>query len=155
MTEIRSPRSKTLAAWLALTLGVWGVHRLYLHGSSDRWAWAHPLPTAAGLLGVVRLREIGQDDALGSLLAPLLGLMIAVAALAAIVCALTPDEQWDVRYNGGQAVNSTGWGPVLAAVAALLIGGAAFMGSIAYGGQKFFEWQLGDSRAQNSMRPTP
>ena len=155
MTEARAPRSKTLAAWLALTLGVWGIHRLYLHGLSDRWAWAHVPPTAAGLLGVLRLRELGQDDALSSLLAPAMGLMIAVAALATLVFALTPDEKWDARYNGGHAVNTTGWSPVLAAIAALMIGGAALMGSIAYGGQKFFEWQLESSRAQNSMWPTP
>jgi hypothetical protein len=37
---------------------------------------------------------------------------------------------------------ATGWGPVLAAIAALLVGGAVLMGTIAFSGQRFFEWQF-------------
>ena len=135
-------RSKTLAAWLTLTLGALGLHRLYLHGRRDRLAWAYPLPTLLGLAGVQRLRALGQDDMLAWLLIPLLGLMLSLASLTAIVYALTPDEKWDARHNPGQPVQATGWGPVLAAILALLLGGAAFMGTMAYGGQKFFEWQM-------------
>ena len=142
-------RSKTAAAWLALLLGTLGVHRLYLHGPRDPFAWLHPLPTAAGLLGVWRLRTLGQDDPLAWLLIPLLGLMISVAMLCAIVYALTPDEKWDARHNPGRTVTATGWGAVLAAMAALLIGGTVLMGTVAYGGQKFFEWQL----ARNPTAP--
>ena len=135
-------RSKTVAAWLALLLGTLGLHRLYLHGLGDAKAWLHLPPTALGLLGVQRLRTLGQDDRLAWLLIPLLGLMISMAMLCAIVYALTPDEKWDARHNAGHAVMVTGWGPVLAAIAALLIGGAVLMGTAAYGGQKFFEWQF-------------
>ena len=155
MTEVRNYRSKTLAAWLALTLGTLGVHRLYLHGASDRWAWLHPLPTATGLLGVVRMRTLGQDDHLAWALIPLLGLMITLAMLVAIVYALTPDEKWDALRNPGHAVVATGWGPVLAAMAALLVGGAVLMGTIAFGGQKFFEWQLEAPRDQKTSRLSP
>ena len=135
-------RSKTWAAWLALTLGTLGVHRLYLYGLRDRWAWLHPLPSAAGLLGVVRARTLGQDDVLAWLLIPLLGLMISWAMLCAVIYALTPDERWDARHNPGRGVTPTRWGPILAAIAALLLGGTALMGTVAYGGQKFFEWQF-------------
>jgi len=135
-------RSKTLAAWLTLALGALGLHRLYLYGMRDRLFWAHPLPTLLGLLGVQRLRMLGQDDRLAWLLIPLLGLMLSLAMLTAIVYALTPDEKWDARHNPGQPVHGTGWGPVLAAIVALLLGGAVLIGTIAYGGQKFFEWQL-------------
>jgi hypothetical protein len=135
-------RSKTLAAWLALLLGALGLHRIYLHGTRDRLAWLHPLPTAAGLLGVERLLTLGQDDRLAWLLIPLLGLMISQAMLCAIVYALTPDEKWDARHNPSHPVHATGWGPVLAAIAALMIGGAVLMGTLTYGIQKFFEWQL-------------
>ena len=145
MLEPTQPRSKTVAAWLALLLGTLGVHRLYLHGPRDAIAWLHPLPTAAGLLGVWRLRTLGQDDPVAWMLIPLLGLMISIAMLCAIVYALTPDEKWDARYNPGQPVTATGWGAVLAAIAALLIGGTVLMGTVAYGGQKFFEWQLADT----------
>lgn len=156
MTTQTHYRSKTVAAWLALLLGTLGLHRMYLHGLGDRWAWLHPLPTAAGLLGVARLDTYGQDDRLAWMLVPLLGLMISVATLTAIVYALTPDSKWDGRHNPGHPGVATGWGPVLAAIAALLLGGAALMGTVAYGGQKFFEWQLeGAAHAQNSSRLTP
>ncbi len=135
-------RSKTLAAWLALLLGALGVHRLYLRGLRDKLAWCYPLPTALGALGLLRMRTLGQDDQLGWLLLPLLGMMISVGMLAAIVHALTPDETWDARHNPGHAVRPTGWGAVLAAVTALLVGGTVLMGTIAFSGQKFFEWQL-------------
>ena len=140
-------RSKTVAAWLALALGAVGAHRLYLYGIRDRLAWAHPLPTLLGLVGVQRLRSLGQDDRLAWLLIPLLGLMLSLAMLSAIVQALTPDEKWDARHNPGQPVRATGWGPVLAAILALLLGGAALMGTIAYGGQRVFEWQLSQPEA--------
>jgi hypothetical protein len=141
-TDIPRYRSKTIAAWLALVLGAFGVHRLYLHGQRDRLAWCFPLPTLVGLYGVLRMRALGQDDQLSCLLIPLLGLMVSVGMLAAIVHALTPDEKWDARHNPGHAVASTAWGPVMAAVMALFLGGTVLMGTIAFAGQKFFEWQL-------------
>ena len=145
-------RSKTQAAWLTLALGAFGVHRLYLYGLRDRLAWAFPPPTLLGLLGVQRLRALGQDDRLAWLLIPLLGLMLSLAMLTAIVQALTPDEKWDARHNPGQPVHATGWGPVLAAIVALLLGGAVLMGTLAYGGQKFFEWQLGPAVGRIQVR---
>jgi hypothetical protein len=137
-----SLRSKTVAAWLALLLGTLGMHRLYLHGPRDVLLWLHPLPTLAGLVGVARLLNLGQDDLWAWALIPLLGLMISVAMLSAIVYALTPDDRWDARHNAGRSSTPTGWAAVMAAVLALLLGGGVLMGTIAYGGQKFFEWQL-------------
>lgn len=152
-------RSKTLAAWLTLALGALGLHRLYLYGRRDRLFWAYPPPTLLGLLGVQRLRVLGQDDRLAWVLIPLLGLMLSLAMLTAIVYALTPDETWDARHNPGRPGHGTGWGPVLAAIAALLLGGAVLMGTIAYGGQRFFEWQLEPSsdavRGQDTSRARP
>ncbi len=136
-------RSKTLAAWLALLLGTLGLHRFYLHGLRDVPGWLHPLPTGLGLLGVQRLQSLGQDDYLAWLLIPVLGLMISQAMLTAIVYGLTPDEKWAARHNPGHPARPTAWGPVLAAMLALLLGGGVLMGTVAYGGQKFFEWQLG------------
>lgn len=155
MTENLHYRSKTLAAWLALVFGVLGLHRMYLYGLKDRWAWLHPLPSATGFIGVMRMRALGQDDQLAWLLIPFLGLMISVAMLTSIIYALTPDERWDQRHNPGHATTATGWGPVFAAVAALLLGGSTLMATIAFGGQKFFEWQLETERAQNSIHAKP
>jgi hypothetical protein len=135
-------RSKTIAAWLALTVGTLGLHRAYLYGKWDWQAWLFPLPTAVGLIGVARMRNLGQDDHLAWVLIPVLGLVISVAMLTSIVYALTPDEKWDTRHNPGQIGVATGWGPVLAAIASLLVGGAVLMGTIAFSGQRFFEWQL-------------
>jgi hypothetical protein len=133
-------RSKTLATWLAVLGGTVGLHRIYLNGARDWLAWAHLLPATLGLFGVLRLREMGQDDRLGWVLAPLLGLMIAQAMLHAIVYGLTSDEKWAARH--GQPLQPTGWGPVLGAVTALLLGATALMSSLAYGIQKLFESQL-------------
>ncbi|MDP1693893.1 MAG: NINE protein [Burkholderiaceae bacterium] len=140
-------KSKTLATWLALLGGSLGLHRLYLRGSRDALAWLHPLPTLAGLLGAWRVLEFGQDDRLSWLLLPLLGLMLAQAALCAIVYGLTPDARWDARHNPGAPVHATAWGPVLGVIAALMIGATALMATIAFSGQRYFEWQVEASRA--------
>lgn len=147
-------RSKTMAAWLALLLGALGVHRLYLNGLRDRLAWYHPLPTLVGLYGVLRMRAFGQDDQLSWLLIPLLGLMLSMGTLCAIVHALTPDEKWDARHNPGHAVTATAWGPVMAAITALLLGGTVLMGTIAFSGEKFFEWQLEPAPVQAPAKPS-
>lgn len=139
-------KSKTLATWLALIGGSVGVHRLYLHGWRDTFAWLHLLPTLAGLVGVQRTLALGHDDQLSWLLLPLLGLMLSQAALCAILYGLTPDEKWDARHNPLSPVHATRWGPVLGVIAALMIGATALMATIAYGGQRFFEWQVDEAR---------
>jgi hypothetical protein len=139
-------KSKTLATWLALIAGAFGVHRLYLHGPRDAWAWLHPWPTLAGLYGVQRVQSLGQDDHLSWLLLPLLGLMVAQACLFAIIYGLKPDEGWDAQRNPGQPVHATGWAPVLGVIAALAIGATALMATVAFGGQRYFEWQIEEGR---------
>lgn len=139
---MRPPRSKTLATWLAIVAGSLGLHRFYLYGWRDGVGWIYPWPTLLGLAGVQRMRAFGQDDPAAAVLIPLLGLSIAAAMLTAIVYALTPDERWAERHAPGQPPRRTGWAPVLGAVVALLIGASALMGTVAFSGQRFFEWQL-------------
>ena len=139
-------KSKTLATWIALLGGSLGLHRIYLHGWRDTLAWLHAVPTVAGLVGVYRALELGQDDRLAWLLLPLLGLMLAQAALCAIVYGLTPDERWDARHNPDGVVHATRWGPVLGVIAALMIGATALMATIAFSGQRYFEWQVEAAR---------
>jgi hypothetical protein len=141
-----APRSKTLAAWLAALLGGLGLHRFYLFGSRDLWAWLHPWPTLLGLYGVHRALRLGQDDALSWALIPVLGLMIAATMLTAIVYGLMPDERWDRRFNAGRRTKPSGWGAVLAAVVSLFVGATVLMATIAYGGQRFFEYQVEEAR---------
>jgi len=151
-------RSKTLAAWLAVLGGTLGLHSLYLKGPADALGWLHLVPTALGWAGVIRMRQFGQDDTAAWLLIPLLGLMIAWGMLCAILYGLTPDEKWDARHNPGLPGARTGWGPVLGVIAALMVGSAVLMGTVAFSIQKLFEWELdparqGGAAASTSTRP--
>lgn len=140
-------KSKTLAAWLALIAGGFGLHRFYLYGSRDPWAWLWPVPTLIGLYGVLRAYTLGQDDHLSWALVPLLGLALASAMLAGIVYGLTPDEQWNARYNANAGrQHLAGWGVVFALVLCLGIGATVLMATIAYGGQRYFEYQVEEGR---------
>lgn len=134
-------RSKTLATWLALGLGTFGVHRLYVHGFRDKLAWLHPWPSLAGLYGIHRMDTLGQDDRLAWVLMPCLGLMLSIAMLQGIVWGLTPDERWDATRNAGRRGPASGWGAVIGVVGCLMIGGACLMTTIAFSAQRYFESQ--------------
>lgn len=136
---IATYKSKALATWIAVIGGTLGLHRFYLRGFGDLLGWLHAVPTLAGLLGVLRMRALGQDDRLSWVLIPILGLMIAQAMLHAIVYGLTPDEKWNARHNPGQQGRATGWAPVFGVIVALLVGATVLMGTIAFSGEKFFE----------------
>jgi hypothetical protein len=168
MNSERSPyRSKTLATWLALLGGAFGVHRFYLRGLGDVLAWLHIVPTSLGLFGVQRLEMFGQDDPLVWMLLPVLGLMISQGMAHAIVYGLTADERWAARHNPDGPEISTAWGPILGVILAVMLGAGVLMSSIAYGVQKWFEWQLqpattmgpdagsGASRVQDFFSTTP
>jgi hypothetical protein len=151
---MKAPRSKSLATWLAVIGGTLGLHRFYLHGWRDLPGWLFPLPTLLGLAGVQRMRAFGQDDRVAWVLIPVLGLIISIAMLTAIVYGLTPDDKWAARHNPGQPPQPTGWTPVLGVIVALLLGASVLMGTVAFGMQHFFEWQLEAAAVQNSARPT-
>jgi hypothetical protein len=140
--KIARRKSKTVAAWLALLLGCFGIHRLYLYGWRDRLAWAYPWPTLAGLYGIQRMDLLGQDDRLSWLLIPMLGVMIVVATLSAIIYGLKSDEKWDAQHNPGLAPSENGWGAIIAVIASLLIGGTCLMATIAFSAQRYFESQV-------------
>lgn len=139
-------KHKTLAAWLALVGGALGWHRLYLYGWDDLWVWAHAIPTGLGLWGVDRVLTYGQDDKLSWLLLPLLGLSIATACLTAIVYALRTPEQWNQRHNPTESADApagrTNWLTIGALVFALMYGTVGLMASLAFGFQRYFEYQI-------------
>ena len=139
-------KSKTAATWIALVGGGLGLHRFYLHGSRDTWGWLWSAPTLLGLYGVLRAYTLGQDDQLSWLLVPLLGFALAGAMLAGIVYGLTPDEQWNARYNAGQREHQAGWPVVFAIVLCLGFGATVLMATIAYSGQRYFEYQVEEGR---------
>jgi hypothetical protein len=100
------------------------------------------------------MRQLGQDDQVAWILIPLLGLMITFSMLCAILYGLTPDEKWDALRNSGHAPVRTAWGPVLGVIAALLLGAAILMGTIAFSIQKLFEWNLAVSSSLDMNRPS-
>ena len=134
-------KSKTLATWIALIGGSFGLHRFYLHGLKDRWGWLFIAPTLVGLYGVQRMRELGGDDHLAWVLIPFLGLTLASAMLTALVLGLTPDEQWNARYNPSGPQHRTSWTTVIGIVLSLVIGAAVLMATLAFSGQRYFEYQ--------------
>lgn len=143
-------RSKTLAAWAALLGGPLGLHRLYLHGLRDPWWMLFPPPLLLGLWGLWRVSEYGQDDHLSWLLIPLGGLTVAVAMLQAILIGLMPDERWHARHNVAHPAPDTlpgsGWGAVIAVILSLLVGAGVLMATIAFSGQRYFEYQVEEAR---------
>lgn len=134
-------KSKGVAAWLALLLGSVGLHRFYLYGFGDRWAWLHPLPTLLALSGLRSIENIDSPQLTWAL--PLFGLMVAIGCMNAILVGLTPDERWNAKHNPQGPALTSRWAPVIATVAGVMIGGIALMASIAFSAQRYFEIALG------------
>jgi hypothetical protein len=145
-----APKNKTLATWLAALGGSMGLHRFYLRGLGDWIGWLHPIAAALGWWGVERVQELGQDDQLSWILIPFLGISIAAGCLTGIVYALADRAKWNGWFNPGldteATAGSTNWLTILALVLALLIGTTAFMGSLAFGIQRYFEYQIEEAR---------
>jgi len=137
-------KHKAVATWLALLVGVFGLHRFYLFGLKDRWAWLFPLPTLIGLAGVQRMNTLGQDDRLAWVLIPFLGFSLVAALLGGIVYGLMPDERWNERFNPGRPASRGGWAAVIGVVLCLLVGGTTLMATLAFSAQRYFESQATD-----------
>jgi hypothetical protein len=153
-TSKRFGVSKTLATWLAFVGGSIGLHRFYLFGFKDYWAWLYAVPTLVGVYGVQRVSTFGQDDRLAWILMPWLGLSLAGSMLTAIIYGLMPDDKWNARFNGGAEQRQTTWLTILGVAMALFVGAGFLMATIAFAGQRYFEYQADkDSAAQtNSTR---
>lgn len=139
-------KSKTLATWIAVAGGSLGLHRFYLHGFRDVWGWLYPVPTLLGLYGIERVRLYGLDDQLSWALIPFIGATVAVSMLMAIVYGLTSDDKWDARFNAGRPASHSGWGAVIGVMVALMVGAGVLMATIAFSGQRFFEYQVEEAR---------
>ena len=133
-------KSKTVATWLALIGGSLGLHRFYLFGARDMWAWLIMLPTFVGAYGIYRMRELGQDDMLAWLLIPLLGFALAASTLTAVIYGLHADERWNAKFNAS-APGTSGWQAIVGVMFALLIGTGVLMATIAFSAQRYFEYQ--------------
>ena len=140
-----APRSRAVASWLALVGGGLGLHRFYLHGRRDVWAWLHPWPTLVGAYGFWRMREFGVDDARGALLVPFLGVMLATTMLQAIVYGLASDERWARRHGAAAAALQRGWLTYIAVIVAFAVGSSVAVATIAFTAQRYFESRAGIS----------
>jgi hypothetical protein len=139
-------KNKTLATWLALVLGPFGLHRLYLFGWKDGFVWAHFFLTLLGLLGLHRLTEFGVDDPLSWWLLPLLGFSMAWNCLEALMYGLTNPEQWNRRFNPGEPETAhpgfTNWLTVIAIVLSLMVGTTSLLSGLVMSFQHYFEAQV-------------
>jgi TM2 domain-containing membrane protein YozV len=120
-------KNKTLSTLLAFILGGLGIHRFYLHGVKDPWAWLH-LSTAP-LSALLWASAPGQH--LLFVAAPLV-ISILAGFIETLVIGLTPDEQWDAAYNRDSGRQSdSGWPVVLLLVLTLGGGATALIATLA------------------------
>ena len=119
-------KNKTLATALAFVLGGLGIHRFYLRSSVDR----------LGLLHVCSLPAAGLVYGLGHAPNPfwvLLPILISCIAgfIEALVIGLTPDEQWDARFNPASGRPSrSNWLLAVLLVLTLLVGATVVIATI-------------------------
>ena len=103
-----------------------------------------------GLYGMARVQQFGQDDAWSWLLIPLLGFTIAGCALTAIVYGLAAPEKWNAKFNPTlqeeASPGRTNWLTIGAIVFALMIGATSLMSSIVFSFQRYFQYQIEESR---------
>jgi TM2 domain-containing membrane protein YozV len=124
---ISSHKNKTFAALLAFVTGGLGIHRFYLYGRKDIWAWLHlsTLPISAAIL------SLGTKQPVIFTASPLI-LSMLVAFIETLVIGLTPDDKWDARHNHGSGLQSrSGWPVVLLLILTLGIGATALFAAIA------------------------
>ena len=157
MKPARGYRSKTAVTWIALIAGSVGLHRFYLHGFKDRWGWLFIVPSLVGFYGVQRMRLLGADDHLAWVLIPWLGVTLSISMASAIAYGLTPDDQWNARFNPTGPQHRTGWPTIIGVGTALIVGGGVLMATIAFSAQRYFEYQAEAGHAighASSTRPT-
>jgi hypothetical protein len=149
-----NPKSKTVAVWLTLFGGPLSLHRVYLHGRMGVWGWLLLLCSSLGLIGIWRVRAYGVDDRLIWILLPVFGVSLAACSLTAIFYGLQETEVWNRNFNAelppDHAAGATSWITIIGLVAALLLGAPALLSSIAFGFQRYFEYQSEASSAERA-----
>lgn len=116
------------------------MHRFYLYGPRDIFAYLHIAATALGIVGVQSLVSTQRMSVVGWLLSVPGAASLLAAFLAAIVYGLHPDGKWDARFNpNSPRKNRSGWGVVFVVIVSLFIGAMLLMGALALGFQTYFE----------------
>lgn len=87
-------KNKTVATFLATFLGGLGLHRVYLYGWQDKWAWLHFVSLPVSVL----ITLIAPDQPwmfTGSLFV----LSVLAGCIESLTIGVTPDDVWDTRFN--------------------------------------------------------
>ncbi|MDF3831852.1 NINE protein [Cupriavidus basilensis] len=140
-------KSKLITVALAFLFGSVGLHRFYLGGWRDKFAWLHLLAALAGVVGVLSMQTGAGEPALNWSFAVAGGASVIGAFLSAIVYGLRPDDKWDARFNPHGKPTRSGWPVVILVILSLLIGTGLLMAGLAISFQTFFESQVEAARA--------
>jgi|SRR5680860_1199053 len=112
-------KNKTVATFLATFLGGLGLHRVYLYGWQDKWAWLHFVSLPVSVL----ITLIAPDQPwmfTGSLFV----LSVLAGCIESLTIGVTPDDVWDTRFNLNSGQQSmSGW--PLAILLVLTVGAGA------------------------------
>jgi hypothetical protein len=128
-----SHKNKTLATLLASILGSAGLHRFYLYGRHDLWAWVHAASLPLSAIGIFAGRGLAPVFSM-FLVAPLI-ISALVGLIEALVLGLMSDAKWDAKYNPNSGHESTSNWPlavILALTLACGMGGLIFVISRAF-----------------------
>lgn len=115
-------KNKTYATLLASTLGGAGVHRFYLYGRHDLWAWVHFASLPLSALGIVAGTNLAPAFSM-FLIGPLI-VSILAGSVEALVLGLTPDADWDAKYNRNSRRESASNWPLAVILVFTLTAGA-------------------------------
>ncbi|WP_025917862.1 NINE protein [Herminiimonas sp. CN] len=124
-----SPRhkNKTVATFLATFLGGLGVHRVYLHGWQDKWAWLHFISLPVSAL----IAMMAPDQPLMFTGSPFV-LSVLAGCIASLTIGVTPDSAWDARFNPGSGRQSmSDWPLAVLLVLTVGVGATALIAAMA------------------------
>jgi TM2 domain-containing membrane protein YozV len=119
-------KNKTLATLLAVLLGGPGVHRFYLYGAKDFWAWNYVIAFALFVCANVLVQSDAAVPAGISFLAAV-PLAIFAGWVEAFAIGLTPDKKWDAQHHAGTPYQSASGWPVIALLALAACGALAVL----------------------------
>ena len=133
-----APASQAVAIWLAIVGGSLGLHRFYLHGGRDLWAWLHPWPTLVGAYGLWRLRQLGLDDTRRAAGSSPCSARWSRSRCCRRSSAASRRPSAGASASAGRGA-AAGWATVIGLVVAVALGATATMATIAFAAQRYFE----------------
>lgn len=113
-------KNKTLVTFIAATLGGSGIHRFYLYGIKDIWAWCY---ASFILVYITYMAYLISTDQIAQSVLAWFPISMLVAFVEALVIGLTADDKWDAKHNASSLVHSeSSWPHVILLVLTLATG---------------------------------